>query len=99
MRIPLPTMMRHLRERQFTTGGPAAKGRGALKVWAFFARRPALYRRAMALAIGALAVLGRGRGRFRRLPLASAWTGPRDLPAPQGRTFQALWAERRRRKP
>ncbi|MBE0531591.1 MAG: iron-sulfur cluster-binding protein [Rhodospirillales bacterium] len=99
MRIPLPTMMRHLRERQFTTGGPAAKGRGALKVWAFFARRPALYRRATALAIGALAFLGGGRGRFRRLPLTSAWTGPRDLPAPQGRTFQALWAERRRRKP
>lgn len=96
MRIPLPGMMRRWRERQFAGHSPAAKGRGALKIWAFVARRPALYRRATALAVGLLALLAGRRGRFRRLPLASGWTGPRDLPAPQGRTFQSLWAERRK---
>jgi len=99
MRIPLPAMMRRLRERQFTDGGPAARGRVALKLWAFLARRPSLYGPATALAIGLLAWLGRRRGRFRRLPLAAGWTGSRDLPAPEGRTFRSLWAERRRRTP
>ena len=33
------------------------------------------------------------RGAFRRLPFAGGWTKHRDLAAPQGRTFQALWAD------
>lgn len=93
MRIPLPDMMRRLREAQFATHGPAAKGRSGMRLWAWLAKRPALYHRAMALGVGVLGRMGRKRGRFRRLPLAGAWTGGRDLPAPQGRTFQSLWAE------
>jgi len=65
---------------------------------AFLARRPALYRLGTGLAVRALGLLSRRRGRFRRLPLAAGWTGPRDLPAPEGRTFQSLWAERRSRR-
>jgi L-lactate dehydrogenase complex protein LldF len=41
--------------------------------------------------------LSRGRGRFRSLPLAQAWTAERDLPAPQRDTFMAQW--QRRNKP
>ena len=40
--------------------------------------------------------LGRARGGFKRLPLAGGWTATRDMPAPQGATFHALWAARRR---
>ena len=36
-----------------------------------------------------------GRGRFRSLPLAQAWTTARDLPAPQGDTFMAQWQRRK----
>ena len=41
---------------------------------------------------------GRG-GRLRWAPLAGGWTGTRDLPAPQGRTFMSQWraGERGRR--
>ena len=41
-----------------------------------------------------LHALWRGRGRFSHLPLAGGWTQARDLPAPQGRSFQSLWRDR-----
>ena len=66
--------------------------RWGLAGWAFLAQRPALYQMAMRIGVGALALLGRKRGRFRSLPLASGWTSARDLPAPQGQTFQQLWS-------
>ena len=37
-----------------------------------------------------------GRGRFKSLPLAGGWTGHRDFPAPEGKTFMELWAERKK---
>jgi L-lactate dehydrogenase complex protein LldF len=92
MRIPLPTMMRHWREREFETGLIKARARWALRAWGFAARRPALYRLGTRLGAGLLAWRGRRRGRFRRLPFAAGWTVNRDLPAPQpGGTFQSRW--------
>jgi L-lactate dehydrogenase complex protein LldF len=44
----------------------------------------------------ALRAFARGRGAVSRLPLAEAWTRYRDLPTPQGETFQAQWARRQR---
>ena len=92
MRIPLPRMLRKLRERQFEANLTAKPVRWGLAGWAFLAQRPALYQMAMRVGVGALAMLGRKRGRFRSLPLASGWTSARDLPAPQGQTFQQLWS-------
>ena len=43
------------------------------------------------MVMAALGRLGRKRGRFASLPLAEGWTCSRDLPAPQGPTFQAQW--------
>ena len=96
MRIPLPRMMRHWREREFERHLTPSAVRWGLGLWAFFARRPALYRFATGIEMRLLGALGRRRGRFRRLPLASGWTDHRDFPAPQGKTFQQLWAERQR---
>ena len=98
MRIPLPKMMRHWREREFERHLNPATQRWGLGVWAWFARRPALYRTAVSFAIPALAAFGRMRGRFRSLPLAGGWTAHRDLPAPQGRTFLQQWKQREARK-
>jgi L-lactate dehydrogenase complex protein LldF len=41
-----------------------------------------------------LARLAGDRGRFSALPFAGAWTDTRDLPAPEGETFQALYKKR-----
>jgi L-lactate dehydrogenase complex protein LldF len=97
VRIPLPKMMRHWREREFERHLSPATQRSGLAMWAFLARRPSLYRLATRLATGALATLGGRRGRFRSLPLAGGWTKHRDLPVPQGGTFQARWARERGR--
>ncbi len=94
VRIPIPRMLRHWREREFERHLAPRGSRLALRLWAFCARRPALYRFLAALAAGVLGSLGRRRGRFRWLPFARGWTGARDFPAPEGRTFQSLWRER-----
>jgi L-lactate dehydrogenase complex protein LldF len=96
VRIPLPRMMRSWREREFERHLSPATVRGGLRFWAFFAKRPALYGTATALAARALSLLGWFTGRFRWLPLASGWTRYRDFPAPQGATFQAQWKRRKR---
>ena len=96
MKIPLPKMMRHWREREFEKQLSPAPYRYGLKFWAFFATRPRLYRLFAGFGARFLGLMGRSRGRFRTLPLAGGWTQGRDMPAPEGRTFHSLWAERRR---
>jgi L-lactate dehydrogenase complex protein LldF len=96
MMIPLPKMMRHWREREFERHLSPATYRWGLGLWAFFARRPRLYRAAASLAARILGNLGDRKGRFHRLPLAGGWTKHRDFPAPQGQTFQEMWAERKK---
>jgi L-lactate dehydrogenase complex protein LldF len=97
VRIPLPKLMRHWREREFERHLQPATQRSAMKLWGFFAKRPALYRLATRAGMGALALLGRERGRFTWLPFSTGWTKHRDFPAPQGGTFQQRWAAERGR--
>jgi L-lactate dehydrogenase complex protein LldF len=94
MRIPLPKMMRHWREREFERHLSPPSVRAGLAVWAFFARRPRLYHFVTGLQARLLGRLGRAAGRFDALPFARGWTRHRDFPAPEGRTFQQLWAQR-----
>ena len=99
MRIPLPKLMRHWREAEFDAGETPRTQRLALRAWATLARRPRLYHLAMRFAAAMLGAAGRGRGRFRWLPMAGGWTRHRDFAAPEGRTFQQLWAETQRGVP
>ena len=96
VRIPLPKMMRHWREREFERHLSPSAARYGLKLWAFLAARPRLYRSVAVLSASVLGRLGRRKGRFASLPLAGGWTGVRDMPAPEGKTFQQLWAERQK---
>ena len=95
MRIPLPRMLRTWREKEFERHLQPSSIRWGLGVWAWFAKRPKLYHAATGFAARVLHNLGLDKGRLRRLPLASGWTGNRDFPAPQGKTFHQLWKERR----
>ncbi len=97
VKIPLPKMMRHWREREFSWRLSPPVYRSGLKLWAWVAQRPALYHALAGVASRLLGWAGLHRGRFRSLPLAQGWTAARDLPAPQGRSFQSLWAEHQRR--
>ena len=99
VRIPLPKLMRHWREREFERHLTPASVRWNPGLWGFFARRPSLYRMATRAAALGLGWLGRKRGRFTRMPLAGGWTEGRDLPAPEGDTFFARYAREQRARP
>src|SRR6185503_17757357 len=93
VRIALPKLMRHWREREFERHLQPKGMRQGLALWSFLARRPRLYRRLTGLANRVLALFGRAEGRYGALPLAGGWTRFRDFPAPQsGGTFHTQWA-------
>jgi L-lactate dehydrogenase complex protein LldF len=94
VKIPLPGLLREIRRQQFETGLTPWPIRTALQAWAWVAKRPALYHGLMRIGIPLLGLLGRKKGVLHRLPLAGGWTDTRDLPAPQGGTFQQAWAAR-----
>ena len=90
VKIPLPTIMRHWRERAFAAGeAPRARVMG-LSLWAFAAKRPKLYRLGTSIAARVLKLAAGGRKNL-RLPLPKGWFSVRDLPAPAGETFHARY--------
>ncbi len=98
MSIPLPELLRQLRQKQHEARLDAPMARWSLRAWAAMARRPRLYRWASSAGARMLGRLGKRRGRLSRLPLAGNWTQVRDLPAPQGETFQAAWRRRQHKR-
>jgi L-lactate dehydrogenase complex protein LldF len=91
VRIPLPSLLRSWRKREFEEQKKPTVGSRLLKSWSFLAMRPFLYRLIFATLIATLAFLGRNKGWFRRAPFFSGWTQHRDFPAPEGGTFVARW--------
>jgi len=97
MKIPLPRMMRHWREREHERKLSSPVARGGLAIWSYVARRPQLYRCLTAAAARLLRLLGGRHGNIATLPLAGGWTEFRDFPAPEGRTFHQAWRDHIRR--
>jgi len=95
VKIPLPDLLRRLRERQVERGLRPWYERAALRAWAFAAVRPEIYRPLAWLGARVLNWLGGDKGRIRSLPLAGGWTDHRDFPAPSGRTFIEQYRNRK----
>jgi L-lactate dehydrogenase complex protein LldF len=95
VKIPLPKIMRYWRARENAAGFAPKAVTFGLGLWAFAAKRPALYRFCAALSAWGLKVLGGKKGRVRALPVMGGWFAVRDFPAPQGKTFHHLWAHRK----
>ncbi|MEL6978233.1 MAG: lactate utilization protein B [Pseudomonadota bacterium] len=92
MHIPLPKLMRRWRIQEYEQRLAPAFNRRALGLWSYFARRPKLYHLGARWGMWAFKLWCGSKGALSRLPLAGGWTKHRDMPAPQGGTFQAQWA-------
>ena len=99
VKIPLPDLLRKLREKQTEQGLRPLAERIGLRLWAWVALRPKLY--ALGARAGAryLKWLAGDSNRIRLLPFAPEWSLGRDFPAPQGKTFRELYAARRNAAP
>ena len=95
VKIPLPDLLRKLRERQFERGLRPWRERAALALWSWAARRPGIYGALAQTGARLLAWAGGRDGRIHRLPGGAGWTHGRDMPAPEGTTFRKLYARRR----
>jgi len=96
VKIPLPDLLRKLREKQWERGLRPWYEKVGVSVWAFAAKRPALYALGSRIAVRVLRWMAGDAGRIRRLPVGAGWTLSRDFPAPSGRTFREMYRERRR---
>jgi len=94
VKIPLPDLLRRLREKQVERKLRPWSERAGFALWGFFAARPRLYALATYFGVRVLRMMGRMTGRISWLPVGSGWTKGRDMPAPEGRTFRELYAER-----
>ena len=94
VRIPLPDLMRRLREMQARTektGSGAFSQKALMALWLFCARRPRAYAIAAAIAARTMKMLGGKRRMISKFPIVkNGWFAGRDLPAPPGRTFREM---------
>jgi L-lactate dehydrogenase complex protein LldF len=95
VKIPLPDLLRKLREKQWERGLRPWYEKVGVGVWAFAAKRPALYALGSRIAVRVLRWMGGDSRRIRSLPIGAGWTVSRDFPAPSGRTFREMYRERR----
>jgi L-lactate dehydrogenase complex protein LldF len=97
VKIPLPDLQRKLREQEFERGLRPWTERAGLRAWSWLATHPRLYALVTRLGVRALRWIAGRDTMLHKLPFASGWTDGRDMPAPQGRTFRDLYAERNRK--
>lgn len=93
VKIPLPDLMRKLREKQFDLHLRPFSERFAIQVWGFFVRRPRLYSFASRMGARVASLMGGREKLIHKLPGIDGWTDGRDMPAPEGKTFRELYRE------
>ena len=95
VKIPLPELLRKLREKQVDTALRPLTERVFLRLWAWVAARPRLYALGTWFGVRYLDWLAGGKASIPVMGVAPGWTAGRDFPAPEGRTFRELYAERK----
>ena len=88
VRIPIPELLIHWRERTVDEGRNATSERLGMKAFAGLAERPG----AFSAAASALRWTP-WRAAGRALPVLSGWVQERDAPSPSPRSFRDLWRE------
>ncbi|MGH8753124.1 MAG: LutB/LldF family L-lactate oxidation iron-sulfur protein [Burkholderiales bacterium] len=96
VKIPLPDLMRKLREQQVEQDLRPGLERFALKIWAWAALYPGIYAVLTRIAARILKVLAGEEKLLHYFPGGHGWTDGRDMPAPEGRTFRELYQDRMR---
>lgn len=96
VKIPLPDLLRKLREKQVTQALRPWSERLGLTLWAWAAARPRVYALVTRLAASLLHRAGGRSGLIHSIPGGAGWTRHRDLPAPERRTFRDRYAEHSR---
>jgi L-lactate dehydrogenase complex protein LldF len=92
--IPLPDLLRKLREQQVDRHLRPRTERLAMGLWGFVAARPNLYSLVFGTASRVMRALGGKKGRIQHLPFLKGWSDFRDMPVPKTKTFRALYADR-----
>jgi len=98
VKIPLPDLLRKLREQQMARGLRPWRETIGLRLFAYLAMRPGLYRSVTRHASWILARMGGKRHLISHLPMGGGWTRYRDMPAPSGKTFADQFRKRSARK-
>ncbi len=96
VKIPLPDLMRHLREKQVAQKLRPFGERLSINVWRYLATHAGLYAVATKVAARVGRLLGGRDGVIHKLPGLDGWTKGRDMPAPAGKTFRELYAQKKR---
>jgi L-lactate dehydrogenase complex protein LldF len=92
VKIPLPDLMRKLREKQFEKKLKSNMEHWSLRLWAYLALRPKIYSIVTRVMARIGRILGGDSRRIRRMIIVGQdWTKNRDMPAPSGRTFRDIY--------
>lgn len=94
MKIPLPDLLRKMREQQVERDMRPGMERWALRLWSYAARHPWLYRPGAKMASRLLRLMGGERKRIHHLLGAKGWTAYRDLATPTQATFKQQFVQR-----
>jgi L-lactate dehydrogenase complex protein LldF len=100
VKIPLPDLLRNLREKEMDRGLRPRHEVLGIRVWSWFAQRPKLYALATKMGMRLLRAMADRNGMLSWLPFGGGWTqarnGGRYMPAPAGKTFREQYAAKRR---
>ena len=91
VKIPLPDLLRKLREKQMEIGMKSRQETFMLRAWAWLALHPKIYAMTTSIAVRFMKLLGGREKLLHHLPGARGWSDGRDFPAPQGKTFRELY--------